>query len=145
MTIQNLPFIYLIWITIGVVLILIGIFMLASYQNSIVDKNLSTQRTQVNEELEGILSYFLQEEEKKNQGFRDMLENYTKEIGSKVNKDTRKNTQENINSNNKQDIKDDIMEITALADQGLEVEEIAKRLGKGIGEVNLILSLYKMR
>ena len=64
MTIQNLPFIYLIWITIGVVLILIGIFMLASYQNSIVDKNLSTQRTQVNEELEGILSYFLQEEEK---------------------------------------------------------------------------------
>ena len=38
-----------------------------------------------------------------------------------------------------------INDITKLADEGLEVEDIARKLGKGVGEVQLILSLYKMR
>ena len=140
MTIQNLPFLYLIWITVGVVLILIGIFILISHINTTGNKVSPEQSTQTNEELEGILSYFLQEEEKKNEGFREMLENYAKEIGTKV---TGSSTTSEVKVNPK--AKNNISDITVLADQGLSAEEIAKQLGKGVGEVNLILSLYTMR
>lgn len=138
MTLQNLPFFYLLWITIGVVLILIGIFMLVHHENtsgyytSMEDKSSGTK-----EDLEGILSYFLEEEEKKNQGFRETLESYAKEMTTTMPAEAKKKN-ETRKSNH-------INDITKLADEGLEVEEIARKLGKGVGEVQLILSLYKMR
>lgn len=138
MTIQNLPFVYLLWITIGVFIIIIGIFMLVAHENeagyytSIADKTHESK-----EDLEGILSYFLEEEEKKNQGFRDMLESYAKQMGHKEEKTIRQSS-ESKNANY-------VSEIVTLADKGLDVEEIARQLGKGVGEVQLILSLYKMR
>ncbi len=138
MTLQNLPFFYLIWITIGVVIILIGIFMLVYHESgeghytSIIDKPSKTK-----EDLEGILSYFLEEEEKKNQSFREMLESYAKTIKIKSPEVTEQRYEDKKISN--------INEITKLADEGIEVEEIARKLGKGVGEVQLILSLYKMR
>ena len=69
-----------------------------------------------------------------------MLENYAKEIGTKV---TGSSTTSEVKVNPK--AKNNISDITVLADQGLSAEEIAKQLGKGVGEVNLILSLYTMR
>lgn len=140
MTIQNLPFFYLLWITIGVLVIVIGIFMMVAHENEAgYYTSMPNKENENTEDLEGILSYFLEEEEKKNQGFRDMLETYTKEMGSKSPKTVKQNHMPRGNNVNHID------EITALADQGLEVEEIARRLGKGVGEVQLILSLYKMR
>lgn len=138
MTIQNLPFIYLLWITIGVLLILIGIFMLVAHENETgYYTSINDKKDESKEELEGILSYFLEEEEKKNQGFREMLENYAKQMGNKDEK--------NIKQSMKDSTSQSVNEIVALADKGFEVEEIARKLGKGVGEVQLILSLYKMR
>lgn len=138
MTIQNLPFIYLLWITIGVLLILIGVFMLIAHENEIgYYTSIDNKKSEPKEELEGILSYFLEEEEKKNQGFREMLENYAKQMG---NKNENSIEQSMKDSNSKY-----VNEIVTLADKGFEVEEIARQLDKGVGEVQLILSLYKMR
>lgn len=138
MTLQNLPFFYLLWITIGVVLILIGIFMLVYHENTSGYYTSMTEKPSgTKEDLEGILSYFLEEEEKKNQGFRETLESYAKEMTTTVPEAAGKKD-ETKKANH-------INEITKLSDEGLEVEEIARKLGKGVGEVQLILSLYKMR
>lgn len=140
MTIQNLPFVYLLWITIGVLFIVIGVFMIVAHENEVGHyTSIPNKESETTEDLEGILSYFLEEEEKKNQGFRDMLETYAKEMGGKGHKTVKENHTHEANKVNH------INEITALADEGLEIEEIARRLGKGVGEVQLILSLYKMR
>lgn len=37
------------------------------------------------------------------------------------------------------------LEILQLAEQGYDVEEIAKRLGKGVGEVQIMLRVGQMR
>lgn len=138
MTIQNLPFVYLLWITIGVVIIIMGIFMLVAHENETgYYTSINNKDAESKENLEGILSYFLEEEEKKNQGFRDMLEHYAKGNGiNEVHPHQKTEESKNYNYAN---------EIVALADEGLDVESIARKLGKGVGEVKLILSLYKMR
>ncbi len=138
MTLQNLPFFYLLWITIGVVLIVIGIFMLVYHENeSGYYTSMTNKPSEGKEDLEGILSYFLEEEEKKNQGFRETLESYAKEMATQSSEEVKKNDEsKKVNH---------INDITKLADEGLEVEDIARKLGKGVGEVQLILSLYKMR
>nr|WP_302595241.1 hypothetical protein [uncultured Cellulosilyticum sp.] len=138
MTLQNLPFFYLLWITIGVVLIVIGIFMLVYHENeSGYYTSMTNKPSEGKEDLEGILSYFLEEEEKKNQGFRETLESYAKEMATQSSEEVKKNDEsKKVNH---------INDITKLADEGLEVEDIARKLDKGVGEVQLILSLYKMR
>ncbi|WP_054738664.1 DUF6115 domain-containing protein [Cellulosilyticum ruminicola] len=137
MTIQNFPFIYLLWITIGVLLILIGVFMLVAHENAGYYTSIEDKKDESKEDLEGILSYFLEEEEKKNQGFREMLESYAKQMGNK--------NEKNIKQSMKNSTSQYVNEIVTLADKGFEIEEIARQLGKGVGEVQLILSLYKMR
>lgn len=137
MTLYNMPFFYLLWITVGIVLIVIGIFMMASHQQS---DNYYTDlsKDKGHQELGELFNFFLEEEEKKNQGFRDMLVDYTQKqvepVDRKIPEKT-KDTTSDITMN----------EVIRLHEEGLDAQTIAKSLKRGVGEVKLIISLYTMR
>ncbi len=100
--------------------------------------------------LEELFSYFLQEEEKKNQDFREMVLKTSKDHSKD---DEEENgaviKQQNIhksNKNNQHEAEQQIFnEIIRRYKEGETIEEIAKNLKKGIGEVKLVISLYSMR
>jgi len=151
MTLQNIPFFCLLWIGIGFVFIIVGIFMIASHSESSGHyTEFSNQKLDSghNKEVGELFSYFLEEEEKKNQGLRDILLEVThkkgkddknrlveKTITTSSNDTTHYGGQRSANYN----------EIIKLHEDGASVEEIAKKLKKGVGEVNLMISLYSMR
>lgn len=137
MTIQDLLIFALIWIAIGVVLIIIGIFVLASYDaGHSDDTSLKDENIESREQIEELLHYFLEEEEKKNKDFRTFLVDYARE---QLPKSTIKKI---VNGSRKDHV---TVEVIRLHEQGLDDDAIAKQLKKGVGEVKLILSLHAMR
>lgn len=148
MTVENLPVFFLIMIGIGVMVIIIGIIGLAAiheepYQTKAINEAGHSQH------LEELFSYFLQEEEKKNQNFREKIleTSKTKEKDKKrdVQQESYSLTQE---KNTKYQVKDEKQlfdDIIKRYQEGESIEMIAKNLKKGIGEVKLVISLYSMR
>ncbi len=143
--IQNLPYFCLIWIGIGFILLMTGIFML-SYRHS----NTAQYTEEAPKEeffhdksnMQELLSFFLQEEEKKNNEFRkSLMEAYTQMDKQSRNSETQLFMQTFVDPP-KSDKYTDIIE---LYEKGIDITEIAKKLKMGKGEVELIISLYMMR
>ena len=70
--VENLPIIFLGIVGLGVIIILIGIMKLANHQES-DSLYTSMENKEASGNLEELFSFFLQEEEKKNQNFREMV------------------------------------------------------------------------
>ena len=147
-TIENLPIIFLIIVGIGMVVVLIGILRLASEQeHSSIYTNLEEKENAGN--LEDLFSFFLQEEEKKNQNFREMVMQVSHLSGDKETiKQKQTNTKKVFQEENTNKLpmeREVFNEIIQRYKEGQDVETIAKDLKKGTGEVKLIISLYSMR
>ena len=148
MTIENLPIIFMGFVGIGMLIVLIGIVRLASHQGdgsaytSLEDKADSGH-------LEDLFSFFLQEEEKKNQQFRNEIRDVSKTNKSKSvewHQEQKKQQVKNKKDEYKKQVDKEIFaEIIKRYNEGQDVEMIAKDLRKGIGEVKLIISLYSIR
>ncbi len=164
---QNIPFFCLLWIGIGFIFIILGMFKLASQteaNNHYVEFSPEKLNKNYNKEVEELFSYFLEEEEKKNQDLREILLNTM----DKKDKSSNENSQSIAAINHLEDLTAENLsnemytaedfkksprphhtnksnEIIKLYDAGLRAEEIAKKLKKGVGEVNLMISLYTMR
>ncbi len=144
--VENLPIIFLIIVGIGMMIVLVGILRLANEQDhgSVYTKLEENGHTS---HLEDLFSFFLQEEEKKNQDFREMVMSVTKDKEERMLTDTNQNA-EFFKSNKKMSslIGQGIYkEIIKRYEDGQDVETIAKDLKKGTGEVKLIISLYARR
>lgn len=145
-TIQNIPYMALIWIGIGFMILIIGIFMMAYHQT---DRKEYTEGLQQKENstnhIEELFSFFLQEQEEKNEALRHTVKEVydhtkkeevtTKEIPTKL------LTKSNVPRMDEQIFK----QIISLHQRGYTPDAIAKELKIGMGEVQLILSLYTMR
>lgn len=151
-TIENLPIIFLIMVGIGMAIVLIGIIRLAGHQESGASVYTSLNEGKENASLEDLFSFFLQEEEKKNQSFREMVMDVTNKsklghkdqvtptVQEKINKTT------SVTKKEKTQVENEVFaEIMRRYEAGEDVETIAKELKKGTGEVKLIISLYSMR
>ncbi len=133
-TIQNTPFFCLLWIGLGFLFIMIGVFRMAIHnEENYYTKDKSI--TESNNDIQELFSYFLEEEEKKNNSLREMLAKEPIKGGKEITLKT-STVAKPIQENN---------EIIKMYEEGHSVEEIAKKLKKGIGEVNLLISLYSMR
>ena len=148
MTIENLPIIFMCFVGIGMLIVLIGIVRLASHQGdgsaytSLEDKADSGH-------LEDLFSFFLQEEEKKNQQFRNEIRDASR---TSMNEPVERGKDEKVQAEKvkkdaykKQVDKELFTEIIRRYNDGQDIETIAKDLKKGIGEVKLIISLYSIR
>ena len=143
-TIDTMPIICLLWIVVGVVFIIISVIRLANHQES--DNHyvtLKKEQGQQTNDLEELFSYFLEEEEKKNQGFRDLLVNILRKQtdleADHLQQSTKEHQKRQMTNEKLYD------EIVKHYENGESIEMIAKNLKKGVGEVKLILSLYNMR
>lgn len=142
--VENLPIFFLIMVGLGVAIVFIGIVRLAGIHE---DEQYYVSMNQKNDSnnLEELFSYFLQEEEKKNQDFREMV------IGASQNKDEKISSEKQVirktaDRIDQQQVDNQVFnEIIKRYKEGEAIEEIAKNLKKGIGEVNLVISLYSMR
>lgn len=120
-TLENLPYLCLLWIGLGFIIILIGVFIMAYMRFDEADYTQYVDVSKIDElnkaGEEKVFSEILQDkEEKKTQPVQD------------------KTVETQIYSR-----------IKSLHIEGKQDEEIARMLNVGIGEVQLILSLYKMR
>lgn len=150
-TVENIPYLSLIWIAIGFGILIIGIFMIAHHQAAPGEYTRDLEGKE-NQRIEELFSFFLQEQEQKNEALRDTVLNATSPLAleegkRKVEIDTNKEV-----STNKEVKVEALMKnnegfenIRKLYEKGITPEEIAKELKMGIGEVQLILSLYTMR
>lgn len=120
-TLENLPYLCLLWIGLGFIIILTGVFVIAYIK---FEESDYTQYVDI-DKFEGL--------DKTNEE-----EVFAKVLQSKQ----KKKNQEIEDKTNKTEI---YSEIKALYIEGKQEEEIAKILNIGVGEVQLILSLYKMR
>lgn len=142
--VENLPIFFLIMVGLGVAIVFIGIVRLAGIHE---DEQYYVSMNQKNDSnnLEELFSYFLQEEEKKNQDFREMV------IGASQNKDEKISSEKQVirktaDRIDQQQVDNQVFnEIIKRYKEGEAIEEIAKNLKKGIGEVKLVISLYSMR
>lgn len=161
MTLANLPNIHLIIMAIGMLIVLYGILRLAHHGNDVEAKQTSNEP-----ELSDVFHYFLQEEEKKNNDMRAMLlrstENKANTESEKVIQYKAQMTPNQVTQNRqaqvrqaqpilmkpvRNEIKPEVqnkeyMAIIERYQRGESVEHIARILGKGVGEVKLVLSLY---
>ena len=154
-TIQNLPFFCLIWIGIGFLFIMVGIFMIAMQGDLNQYTELPNQHLahDYNNDIKELFSFFLQEEEKKNETFREILRqnaSTSQEVTPEKNQSIKQDySHSNLIAQHK-DVSNfenasPFNEIIRLHQQGHSVEDIAKKLKKGVGEVNLMISLYTMK
>lgn len=119
--IANMPYISLGWIGLGFFVLLVSFFVFVHQQSK------KDQYTAYDEGKE-LFSFFLEEEEKKNEAFRESIKNeYDKSHKPLQPQETLYN------------------DIIRLYQENLSIEEIAKQMKIGIGEVRLIVSLYSMR
>jgi hypothetical protein len=152
-TIQNIPFFCVLWIGVGFVFIIVGVLMLASraeadnhYIEFVGEKPNDEYSKQVGE----LFSYFLEEEEKKNQGLREILLEGIDKKNQKQQERTPSQPDKNTSVQNTYSLhkhthtNNDLNEIIQLYEQGYRSEDIAKKIKKGVGEVNLMISLYTM-
>ena len=128
---------------IGVAIVFIGIVRLAGIHEE-EQYDISMNQKDDTKHLEELFSYFLQEEEKKNNHFREMVLEASRNKEDSIIK--RQTMYKNINKMNEQQAEKQIFsEIIKRYKEGETVEEIAKNLKKGIGEIKLVISLYLMR
>ena len=157
MELISIPYFGLIWTGIGFLVMLVGFFILAYEEHESADYT-SIESNQAQE----LFAYFLEEEEKKNNALRQTIEeaktlqkdiHVIKEEQNKKHEkyeqeeDTPSKIVENnqsisVNKNEEIKLYDEIIK---LYEAGVSVEDIAKKLGKGKGEVQLMLSLYAIR
>ena len=145
--VENLPIFFLIMIGIGVAIVFIGIVRLAGIQEA-EGYYVNMEQKDDSNHLEELFSYFLEEEEKKNQNFREMMLLRTSKDSKEENESIIKeqNVHKNINKMNQQEAEKQVFnEIIRRYKEGEAIEEIARSLKKGIGEVKLVISLYSMR
>lgn len=159
MELISIPYFGLIWTGIGFLFMLIGFFRLA-YEEHESEDYTGIENSQAQE----LFAYFLEEEEKKNNALRQTIEEAkvwkedTQVIDEEEDKEPQKYEQQEctdskmVENNQSFDInkdkKDEIKlydEIIKLYESGASVEDIAKKLGKGKGEIQLMLSLYAIR
>lgn len=148
MTIENLPIIFMGFVGIGMIIVLIGIVRLANHQGdssaytTLEDKNGS-------EHLEDLFSFFLQEEEKKNQQFRNEIRDVSRTSKNNAVEQEKDEKMQQVkvkkDEYKKQEGKEIFAEIVKRYNEGQDIETIAKDLKKGTGEVKLIISLYSIR
>lgn len=145
MTVENLPIFFLVMIGIGVIIIVGGIIRLAAIHEEMQD-DIEVNKQEDSHHLEELFSYFLQEEEKKNQDFRDKIleTSQAKQKKEEVQGLHILSKDKNRVGQNKTE-KQMLDEIITRYQEGEPIEEIAKNLKKGIGEVKLVVSLYSMR
>lgn len=156
-TIENLPIFFLLMIGIGIIVIVIGIIRLANHSEdtSLYSANNMNENQQYLEEL---FSFFLQEEEKKNQDLRKIVMGVSEEenqnanlnLNSSFHKIREARTVDNEKepksfATDTEKYKEDYRKIIARYEAGDDIETIAKSLKKGVGEVKLVISLYAMR
>lgn len=134
-TVENLPILFLMIVGIGVIIVVIGVLRLASSQELSDDYYINANSQNDTAQLQELFSYFLEEEEKKNNAFREMIRDTSKE------KDSQKPTKKEV------PVAERVLfeEIIKMHEQGKDAQSIAKILNRGIGEVNLIISLYAKR
>ncbi|MBE6021759.1 MAG: hypothetical protein E7231_00840 [Cellulosilyticum sp.] len=150
LSIENLPIVFLGVVGMGMAIVLIGIIRLAGHSEEHPLQNDLESDGQASN-LEDLFSFFLQEEEKKNQDFREMVMNTSvhkrdKEIkNSELSKKQSEIQQKEAIHPKVQVEKEMFAKIIERYKQGQSIEEIAKDLKKGTGEVKLIISLYSMR
>lgn len=149
-TVENLPIAFLGIVALGVLIILVGIIRLANHQdNPSLYTNLESNEPTGH--LEDLFSFFLQEEEKKNQSFRDMVmrvsnpKNQNELTMSTAKEENKKKKTQETSTQKSQMEKEMFTEIMQRYEAGQDIETIAKELKKGTGEVKLIISLYSMR
>lgn len=139
--VEILPIIFMIMVGTGMIFVLVGIIQLAGHQEHSSVYTDSEMKENV-DHLEDLFSFFLQEEEKKNQLFRDEMRSATqvKEQNewNKVNEKSKDEYKKRVD-------KEIFAEIIRRYNEGQDVEVIAKDLKKGTGEVKLIISLYAIR
>lgn len=130
LTVEIIPYISLIWIGIGFFIILVGVFALA-HQEAKEDHYTSFEETSPNE----LFAFFLEEEEKKNDSLRKSLlaDKQVKEADPIEVKACKPSTHQLYD------------QIISEHEKGAGIDEIAKKLNIGKGEVKLMLSLYTMR
>lgn len=145
MGVENLPIFFLSMIGIGMMVVVIGIVKIAAL-NGEEPKQVYLDSKEENRNLEELFSYFLQEEEKKNQNFREEILKTSQILKKKeekmVHQHLLKNRKKEDEKNKEAQLFDEIIK---RYHQGESIEEIAKNLKKGTGEVKLIISLYSMK
>lgn len=139
--VEILPIIFMIMVGVGMIFVLVGIIRLAGHQEDASVYTDSEMKENV-DHLEDLFSFFLQEEEKKNQLFRDEMRSATQrneqKEWSKVNEKPKDEYKKRVD-------KEIFAEIIRRYNEGQDIEVIAKDLKKGTGEVKLIISLYSIR
>lgn len=155
-TVENLPIFFSIMIVLGALIVVLGVIRLAGHTES-SEHYTGMRESNESNRLAELFSFFLQEEEKKNQSFRQMVMEVSQQQGSHKmtqaaeNKPQGVTKQEDVKA--KAVIKNSIMngdqnlyrEIVKRYEAGEDVESIARSLKKGTGEVKLVISLYAMR
>lgn len=145
MVVENLPIFFLVMVGVGVAIVFIGILRLAGIHED-EQYYISMNQKDDSKNLEELFSYFLQEEEKKNQDFREMVMETSKNKEDKESVLRQQSIDKNTNKLNQQQAQKQLFnEIIKRYEEGESIEEIAKTLKKGIGEVKLVISLYSMR
>lgn len=142
--VENLPIFFLIMVGLGVAIVFIGIVRLAGIHED-EQYYVSMEQKNDSKNLEELFSYFLQEEEKKNQDFREMVISASKSKDEKVSDENQVIVKKVDRIDQQQVEKQVFNEIIRRYKEGEAIEEIAKKLKKGIGEVKLVISLYSMR
>lgn len=136
-TLENLPIIFMGIVVVGVAILIMSTMMIASLVEPPLDK-IEHDNGQ-DDHYEELFSYFLKEEEKKNEAFRkDLLKE-----GIIQQEPFQKNIKTQLMTKQQWEEKPEILaEVIKRYEQGESEKSIAKNLKKGIGEVRLMLSLY---
>lgn len=142
-TVESLPIYFLLFVGVGIGIVLIGILRLASFQENEYD-DIDKKKDNDPRDIEELFSYFLQEEEKKNQSFREMVIDVSKNKSEGDNY-RQEGTKGTNHTSRKKIEKQAFNEIIERYEAGEPIEDIAKSLKKGIGEVRLVISLYSIR
>lgn len=140
-TVEIMPILWLGWIIFGIIFIIVGILKLSTHQES-EDHYVTLNGQRSTDQLEELFSYFLEEEEKKNQGFRDLLVDIVRKQEDGKDEQSKSLDKQTMGKKANEKLYD---EIIMLYENGESIEAIARNLKKGIGEVKLIISLYSMK
>lgn len=142
--IQNIPYLCLLWIGIGFILLMTGIFILSYRQSNVSQYTEKVSPGEFDDDktnIQELFSFFLQEEEKKNNDLRNQLmEAYSQKEQQDIDRANEPLTQNSVPIQQEK-----FSNIIELCEQGFSANDIAKRLKMGKGEVELIISLYMMR
>ena len=139
--VTNMPLLWVVVIIVGIGCIIYSTIKIMS------DKTDDSQKYTENasedkEDIKELFSYFLEEEERKNQDIRQLLK-------ESINKNTDKNVNHpttNKNDRKSKNTSDELyVEIMKYYSEGKSEDWIAKKLKKGVGEVKLVISLYNMK